>query len=225
MGHLKADEGLYLFAPDDAGTAVRRVFVPADNCGFVLLGKSAEEAAMERWVATPEALLRAIEQQRHSRIMSVGDALIELGLVTRGVVDQVARLQGPKRDQPLGEMLVDAGHIERADLQTALAHKMGYPVVDLTRFPIQAEATALLSERSMHELRALPVMKHGERLFVAVDDLARVPPLKGLRGLAGLEVVPVLAPRGRLAIALSSLGQLTGRDLWASNVPFADTPI
>ena len=75
----------------------------------------------------------------------------------------------------------------------------------------------------MRELRALPLMTQGQRLFVAVDDLARIPPLKALRGLAGLEIVPVLAPRGWLALALSSLGELTGRDLWASNVPFADT--
>jgi hypothetical protein len=221
MGHRQAAEGLYLFAPGESGEAVRRVFVPADSSAQAVFGKSAEELAMERWVATPEALLRAIERQRHSRIMSVGDAVIELGFVTRGVVDQMLSRQGPDRDRPLGEMLVDAGYLEREDLRTALAHKMGYPVVDLTRFPTDPQAASLLSERSMRELRALPLMKRGRRLFVAVDDLARIPPLKALRGLAGLEIVPALAPRGRLALALSTLDQ--ERDLWANNVPFADT--
>jgi Type II secretion system (T2SS), protein E, N-terminal domain len=219
MGQVRNDEGLYLFAPDDSGEAVRRVFVPAAACAMVTFGKSAEEAAMERWVATPEALLRAIEQQRHSRIMSVGDAVIELGFVTRGVVDQVLRRQDAQHSLPLGEMLIAAGHLQREDLQTALAHKMGYPVVDLTRFPIDAAAARLLTLHAMLEHRALPVLRHGERLFVAVDDLARIPRLKALQSLAGLEVVPVLAPRGRLALVLASLPQRMGSDLWANNVP------
>jgi hypothetical protein len=221
MGHVRTDEGLYLFTPDDDGQALRRVFVPAHVCAAVAFGKSAEEIAIEHWVATPAALLAAVEAQRNSRIMSVGDAVVELGLVTRSVVDQVLRQQGPERNEPLGEMLVAAGHIRRVDLQTALAHKMGYPIVDLGSFPIDVEAARLLSHKAMMEHHALPVMRHGQRLFVAVDDLARVPPLKALQALAGLEVVPVLAPHGRLTLALAALPQRLGRDLWAHHVPIA----
>jgi hypothetical protein len=215
MGHVQADEGLYLFSPDESGGAVRRVFVPADACAHAGFGKSAEEAAAERWVATPEALLRAIEQQRNSRIMSMGDTLVELGLVTRGVIEQVLKRQGAEREQPLGEMLVSAGYLQPEDLQTALAHKMGYPVVDLTRFPIDEQAARLLSRRAMVDLRALPLMRNGQRLMVAVDSLASIPPLKSLRGLAGLEIVPALAPRGRLGLVLGALPQRLGSDLWA----------
>jgi uncharacterized protein YcbX len=96
---------------------------------------------------------------------------------------------------------------------------MGYPVVDLTRFPIDSAAARLLSLAAMLEHRALPVLRHGDRLFVAVDDLARIPRLKALQSLAGLEVVPVLAPRGRLALVLASLPQRMGSDLWGNNVP------
>jgi hypothetical protein len=221
MGHVRNDEGLYLFTPDEDGQALRRVFVPAHACAALTFGKSAEELAVERWVATPAALLAAVEAQRNSRIMSVGDAVVELGFVTRSAVDQALRRQGPERNEPLGEMLVAAGHLSRVDLQTALAHKMGYPMVDLSSFPIDVEAARLLSHKAMLEHHALPVMRHGQRLFVAVDDLARVPPLKALQALAGLEIVPVLAPHGRLTLALAALPQRLGRDLWAHHVPVA----
>jgi hypothetical protein len=219
MGYIQAGEGLYLFTPDEDSHAVQRVFVPAQACASVAFGKSAEEVAIERWVATPEALLAAVHAQRHSRIMSVGDAVVELGFVTRGVVDQALRQQGAERNAPLGEMLVAAGHLSRSDLQTALAHKMGYPVVDLARFPIDVTAARLLSHKAMMEHQALPVMRHGERLFVAVADLARVPAVKALQGLAGLEIVPVLAPHGRLSLVLAALPQRLGKDLWAHHVP------
>lgn len=219
MGYVQADEGLYLFTPDESGQALKRVFVPAQVCASVAFGKSAEEVAIEHWVATPEALLRAVEAQRNSRIMSVGDAVVQLGFVTRATVDQVLREQGADRERPLGEMLVDAGHLNRTDLQTALAHKMGYPVVDLNRFPIDLAAARLLSQRAMLDLHALPLMRHEHRLFVAVDELARVPPVKVLQALAGLEIVPVLAPLGRLTLVLASLPQRLGKDLWAHHVP------
>lgn len=218
MGHVTTPHGLFFFSPSEDGRAVTRVFVPQAACLALTLGKSAEEAAIEHWVATPDELLRAIEAQRHSRIMSMGDALVALGLVTRGVIELTLRQQGPGREAPLGEMLIAAGYLERADLQITLAYKMGYPIVDLTRFPIDPLAARKLSQRTLLEHHALPLMQQGQRLFVAVDDLARMPALKALQGLAGLEIVPVLAPRGRLALVLSMLPQRLGSDLWASNV-------
>jgi hypothetical protein len=219
MGHRTTELGLFLFVPNKEGNALLRVFVPQHACVRVAFGKSIEEAAVERWIATPEALAAAVEAQRHARILSVGDALVELGFVSHGVIEMMLQQQGPGRDAPLGEMLVAAGFLGRADLQTALAHKMGYPMVDLTRFPIDPAAARRLSHRSMVEYRVLPLMQRDRRLFVAVDELSTIPPLKGLQALSGLELVPALAPRGRLTIALAALPQRLGLDLWASNVP------
>ncbi len=219
MGHLRAEGGYFLFEPAEDGSAVQRVFVPDTACASVSFGKSAEEAAAEHWVADPIELLRAIEAQRQSRIVSIGEALLQLGLVTRGVLDLMARQQGNERTKPIGEMLVEAGYLDRADLQTALAHKMGYPIVDLTRFPIDVVAARKLSQKAMLEHRVLPLMQHGKRLIVAVDALERVAGLTGLAALSGLEIVPVLVPRGRLALVLQSLPQRLGIDKWAHQVP------
>ena len=52
-------------------------------------------------------------------------------------------------------MLVAAGMIKRSDLRTALAHKMGYPLVDLTRFPVDPVAAAKLSHRLAVLYRAI----------------------------------------------------------------------
>ena len=71
----------------------------------------------------------------------------------------------------------------------------------------------------MIEHNAFPLIQDGERLIVAIDDLARVPRLQSLQALAGLRVVPVLASRGRIALALAALPQRLGTDRWADNVP------
>jgi hypothetical protein len=219
MDHVQMDCGLFLFAPLDDGAAVQRVFVPREAIGSLHFGKSAEEHAAERWVATAEALFAALAAQKTATIKPLGDSLLDLGFVTRGAIERIVSEQGAAREIPLGEALVAKGLLERADLQTALAHKMGYPLVDLTRFPIDIAAARKLSQKAMIEHSALPLMQHGDQLIVAVDDLAQVPRLQALQALAGLKVVPVLASRGRIALALAALPQRMGTDRWSDNVP------
>ena len=219
MGYVLQDGGVYLFAPVDDGAAVERVFVPQDACQAVHFGKSAEERAAERWIATAEALFAAIEAQKHAAIKPLGEALVDLGFISRSALDRAVSAQRSESDRPLGEELVAAGLLDRADLQTALAHKMGYPLVDLARFPIDEAAARKLPQKSMVEHNALPLIQNGDRLVVAIDDLVRVPQLQALQALAGLKVVPVLASRERIAMALAALPQRLTHDRWADNVP------
>jgi Type II secretion system (T2SS), protein E, N-terminal domain len=217
IGHVRQRCGWFLFAPADGGHAVLRQFVPTATCTGVSLGKSIEELAAERWVATPEQMLAAAQAQQQAAIRPLGESLRELGLVTQHEIDRIMRAQAQAaNEQPLGEALVSAGLITSADLQTALAHKMGYPVVDLLRFAVDAKAVKRFSPAVMHEHRALPLMQDGNRLFVAVDSLASVATLKALQSVAGLELVPVIAPRGRLSVALAA--HIKSSDVWASNI-------
>jgi Type II secretion system (T2SS), protein E, N-terminal domain len=217
IGHVRQRCGWFLYAPADGGHAVLRQFVPTATCTGVSLGKSVEELAAERWVATPEQLLAAVQAQLKATIRPLGESLCELGLVTHHELDRAVRAQAQApNDQPLGEALVSAGVITGADLQTALAHKMGYPVIDLLRFPVDPKAVKRLSAAVMHEHRALPLMQEGNRLFVAVDSLGSVATLKSLQSVAGLDVVPVIAPRGRLSVALAA--HIKSSDVWASNI-------
>ena len=217
MGHVRDRAGIFLFAPLDNGAAVQRVFVPQVAFMAIEFGKSAQEQAAERWISTPQQLLAALDAQKTARIKPLGDALVDLGLVTRGVLEQVASRLGAER--PLGEELVAAGLLARADLQTALAHKMGYPLVDLSRFQIDPQSACKLSPRALREHNAFPLMQDGDRLIVAIDDLSHVPALQSLRSAAGLRVVPVLASRERIRLALAALPQQLGIDRWADNVP------
>jgi Type II secretion system (T2SS), protein E, N-terminal domain len=217
MGHVRQRCGWFLFTPADGGHAVLRQFIPTATCTGVTFGKSAEEIAAERWVATPEQMVAAVAAQQKAQIRPLGESLIELGMVAPHELERAVRAQSQGgSDQPLGEALVSAGVITSADLQTALAHKMGYPVVDLQRFPVDSNAVRRLSAAVMREHRALPLMQQGNRLFVAVDTLGSVATLKALQSVAGLEVVAVIAPRGRLSVALAA--HIKASDVWSSNV-------
>ena len=212
-GHVTADEGLYLFSPQDEDQALLRLFVPSTAYSEVRFGPSAEELAADLWLATREDLLEALAKQGQRPIPPIGQALRELGLLTEG---QLKRALGtPKRFQPLGEFLVDTGVITAHDLRTALAYKMGIPYVDLTRFPVDPAAADLLPLRLALKARAIPLMVDGKRLIVAVDRPSRAAKLGALRAFSDYTVVPVLALKSHILLALSGSAV---NDMWAHNV-------
>ena len=216
-GHVSTAHGLYLFTPVADEASLLRVFVPRwayTTCEF---GASAEEVATMRWCATPEALLEAIEHQQRMPMAPIGESMLALGLLTTGQLERA--LQRQTADRPLGESLVADGMISRADLQTALAHKMGFPLVDLTRFPIDPAAVAKLPHRIALGYRAMPVLLDKERLIVAVDKPSRAIKLSALQAYAQLSVVPVLAPRTQIMLALERLSN----DVWSQNVAHRPT--
>lgn len=212
-GHVENGWGLFLYPPVDVDRMLLRQFVPRGAWRELRFGPSAEELAMQHWVASREDLLAALERQAKAPVLPLGEALLHLGLVTEGQIDALLAQQSGR---PLGEQLVAAGMLSSADLQTAFGHKMGCPLVDLLRFPIEANAARRLPLRTAIAHRALPIMVDGSRLVVAVDRLSRVADLGHLQALAGMTVLPVMARKSQLRVALTALIE---QDVWAAAVP------
>jgi hypothetical protein len=212
-GHVETEEGLFLFLPSEDQRLLLRAFVP--RCAYVRceFGPTAQDLAAEHWIATPNRLLDAIDRQLRTPVLPIGQSLQNLGMATAEQLERA--LAEPLGELPLGERLVALGVISNADLQTAIAHKMGYPFVDLTRFPIEHAAARKLPLRMAVAHRALPIMLERDRLLVAVDRPARLAGLQSLYALAAFKVVPVLAAKGQILLALSSLSR---QDLWSDNV-------
>lgn len=223
MGCIERPEGLYLFpAHGHEDLAVVRVFVPRAALRGHVVGSTVKERAAERWLSEPGELLRAIDLQPQAPVLPIGQALLNLGLISPRQLERALHRQ--TGDKPLGQMLIDGALISRSDLYTALGHKMGYPLVDLSRFPVDRAVVSRLPLRLALESRALPLMAEGTRLIVAVDRLARLPALRALHVFEKTRVVPVLASKGQLALAMQRLAR---EDMWGINTPkrlgFVDT--
>ena len=222
-GHVEAAEGIYLFTPVGEESSLQRVFVPRSSYLRCEFGPSAAEVAARLWIDSPSELLEAVELQQRKPVRPLGESLLALGLVTRFQLDRALARQPDK--MPLGESLVAAGVISRADLQTAIAHKMGYPLVDLSRFPVDAAAASRLPRRLALSYRAMPLMIDKGRLIVAVDKPSRVVVLEAVHAFAEFKVVPVLAPKMQILLALEKLSS----NVWSHNVTerqaFFDTTV
>jgi hypothetical protein len=202
-GHVEAAEGLYLFCPIGGEGALQRVFVPRSAYSRCEFGASEEEKAARHWIASPAQLLQALAEPAKPATPLV-QSLQALGLATQAQLTRM--LQQLDGKAALGDALVGAGQLTRSNLQTALAHTMGFPLVDLDRFPRDPLALAMVPRELALSHRMMPLLRDGERLIVAVDRPGRVLALRQVPGYERLPLVPVLALKSQILQALQRLG-------------------
>jgi len=151
-------------------------------------------------------------------LVRIGQALTSLGMVTDAQLQAGLLEQQRDRSVPLGETLVRMGLISRADLKIALAHKMGYPLVNLERFPASAEALRRVSQGAALRLQVMPLMVSGGRLVAALDDpSSHHAAIDDLEFIAQAKVVPVLAQcRNLNQILQQAYGKIGATDATAA---------
>ena len=249
VGHRGFDYGVFLFEPLDAAGQVRRLFVPhavytrydiGERIGELLVAQKAASAEAVEAVAGEQSAMRAkrlgevllgqkivnleqlgsaIEHQASMPMVRIGEALKALGHVDQAQIAGALAQQREDRSVPLGELLVRRGVIKRDDLQAALARKMGYPLVDVSQFPVQTEALARVPFAVATRLQALPLMLRAGRVVIALEDPTGSSRIEELEFVTQAKVVPVLAYAGDLAAAVerayarTGLGGRASRDL------------
>ncbi len=254
IGHVETDYGMFVFEPLDMAGNVRRSFFPKSSYDSARIGQRIGEALVEQSVATPEQvqealaeqqqlraqklgdmlvvrqvispeeLTQAIDQQARMPMVRIGEALIAMGFITESQLDLALTQQKADRSVALGELLVRKGVVTRQDLQTALARKMGYPLVDVVQFPCEAQAIQRLSYAIAQRLPALPLMLHGGRLVVALEDPSQRLTVDEIEFASQLKVVPVLARAGSLKGAIDAAYEKVGALEPGLRMTLADGP-
>ncbi|MFY9510818.1 MAG: ATPase, T2SS/T4P/T4SS family, partial [Rubrivivax sp.] len=232
VGQHETDYGLFIFEPLDMAGSVRRSFFPRAAFDSARVGtligdtliednlvtpEQVQEALEEqqqlrsqklgdmlvvRHIITPQELASAIEEQAKMPMVRIGEALTALGYISEQQLEEALVQQKADRSVALGELLVRKGVVSRQDLQTALARKMGYPLVDVLQFPAEANAIARLPYAIAARLPALPLMLHGGRLVVALEDPSQRLSVDEIEFASQCKVVPVLARAGLLLGAI-----------------------
>ncbi|UUX97886.1 Flp pilus assembly complex ATPase component TadA [Aquabacterium sp. J223] len=154
--------------------------------------------------------MSALDQQAKMPMVRIGEALIALGLITDDQLGEALERQREDRSVPLGELLVRSGRVSRADLQNALARKMGYPFVDVASFPAEVEAVRRLPYAVATRLNTLPLLWRSGRLMVALEDPSRRDVIEELEFAAQGKVVPALADGTALGRAIDTLYERFG---------------
>jgi type II secretory ATPase GspE/PulE/Tfp pilus assembly ATPase PilB-like protein len=153
---------------------------------------------------TLEQLWQALQAPPVARAPHLGEALAARGLLDREVLAQVLVAQRESRPHRLlGRMLVEAGLVSEAQLDSTLAHWLGVQVADLRRLRPEDEALRLLPQAVAEREGVLPLMRRGDTLVVAVPDPWDRALLDQLRFVCELKVLAVAAVPGTLAPAIA----------------------
>ncbi len=221
VGYVETSFGLFVFHPFDGG-GVERSFIPREAYERVTFGEligdvlvaqrsvtpqQVEQAADEQEelrnrklgdqlvsdaIVSSEQLMLALQQQDKMPMIRVGEALVRLGYIDEDQLAQALERQKTERSVSLGQLLVNMGFLTRRDLNTALARKMGYPVVDVSRFPVEAEALRKVPLATAQRLGVLPLLLRDKLLVLASGDPTRRDMLEELEFMVEMRVVATL---------------------------------
>ena len=131
----------------------------------------------------------------------LGELLVEMGVVNAAQVSEALSFQR-NRQMKLGEALVALGHADEASVAKALARQHDLPFVDLEKGKIARSVLERVPAQVAKEYGVVPLLERQGKLVVAVDDPLKTFLADNLRFLLQTEVECALAAPGALKKAL-----------------------
>jgi len=146
--------------------------------------------------------------------------LVSNGLLTEAVA-QRAYFQSNSEGVSFVSYLMEHHIVESRAIASAASDEFGIPLFDIQAFVPDPEVIKLIDERLMHDLNALPLVKRGNRLHVAISDPGNLHALDQLQFHTGLNVEPVLTE----ALSLSKAIEKALEDADTAMVGFSDATL
>jgi type IV pilus assembly protein PilB len=150
------------------------------------------------------------------------------GLAKRLVVDnlideataQIAQAEAKKKKITLVAYLVDEKKINARKIAMAASEEFGMPLLDLGALDGESIPKGLIEEKLIRQHHALPILKRGNRLFVAVADPMNLLALDEIKFNTGIATEPILVESDKLnrliedalAAADTSMSDMGGLD-------------
>jgi type IV pilus assembly protein PilB len=147
-------------------------------------------------------------------------------LVEDGVLDadtaQKASEEARKKAIPFVSHLVKSEIADPRSIATSAAEEFGVPLIDLACFDLDSIPKDLVKEKLIRQHNALPLVRRGVRLFVAVSDPTNLQALDEIKFHTGINTEPILVEEDKLAIVIeqflnrpedTGLGDIDDNDL------------
>ncbi|MGE5247157.1 MAG: GspE/PulE family protein, partial [Verrucomicrobiota bacterium] len=132
----------------------------------------------------------------------IGEMLLKGNLLTADQLRSALETQEKTRER-IGTVLVKAGFIKEEELLAFLGRQFSLPVVDLSKYEINAEVVRLLPEDMVQKHLALPINRVGAKIIVAVADPSNMAIVDGIGFKTGYAVELVLASERDITTAIN----------------------
>jgi len=109
-----------------------------------------------------------------------------------------------KSGRTLVAVLVEAKVMRSAAIAEAASNEFGVPLIDLGAFELETSFAKEIGEKVLRKAHALPVLKRGRKIYVAVSDPTNLAALDEIKFATGLHTEPVLVEEDKLVKAIEA---------------------
>ncbi|MCP5179365.1 MAG: type IV-A pilus assembly ATPase PilB [Pseudomonadales bacterium] len=127
--------------------------------------------------------------------------LVDDGIITTDVASR-ASADSRKAATPFVSYIVRNGLADARAIARSASEEFGVPLFDLGAFDLDAIPRALVKDRLIRQHNALPLVRRGTRLFVAVSDPTNLQALDEIKFQTGVTTEPVLVEEDKLSIII-----------------------
>ncbi len=135
-------------------------------------------------MATPPSSPRII-------LAGLARALVNQNLLTEEAATKAVD-QANKSKTALSAFLVEQKLVAAKDIALVSAEAFGYPLFDITQLDLENAPLKIVSEDLIKKHRALPLLKRGRTLFVAIADPTNLRALDDIKFNCNLTVEPIV---------------------------------
>jgi type IV pilus assembly protein PilB len=123
--------------------------------------------------------------------------LVQDGIVSEEVVLQAA--QAAKKERiPLVSYLVANEMADSRAVAVAASHEFGVPLLDLDSIEIDLDCLRAVDQKLLNKHRVLPLVKRGQRLFLAISDPTNLQAIDDVKFQTSLRIDPVVVEQAKL---------------------------
>ena len=127
----------------------------------------------------------------------LGEILLGWGIVDEKAIAQALEY-GMQNGKRIGEALVELELCEEEPVIKALASQLGLEFIDLDKFVIPKESFQLIPPKIVRKHLVLPIGEEGGKLKVIITDPLDLDTFDLLKFHLGKDLIPHLAPEGRV---------------------------
>ena len=138
--------------------------------------------------------------------LRLSDVLIRRELISAPALNEASTL-AEESNTRLEKYLVLSRKVDAASMCLALAEYLGMPPISLARFTPSQEVLALVPSQWLLHLQVVPLSRMSGQLFLAMADPFDLSGIETVRGLSGLEIIPLVAQEKEVAELLERFGR------------------
>jgi len=136
--------------------------------------------------------------------LKIGEILLYSGKISKSQLIEALEEQ-KSTNKKLGEILLDKGWVDADDILQVLEMQLGFPKIDLAKYPINSDISKLLPESVMRKHKVLPIDIRDNKIVLAMEDPLNFYAIDDVRLYTKKEIEPVLATGNEIEELINKL--------------------